>query len=191
MIDPAILDQLHRTGDVRYARATYPVGEVYIVGDASSLKAIVFRNPSAHDPGIETLVRKGMATSIEKAITILDDYFKKKAAGFHQSVTVENKSIHVSINKTDLALDCSSFTAKEIRVYRELLKIRAGSTISYGDLAKRAGIPRGARFVGNAMAKNAFPIIIPCHRVVLADGSMGNYSGGVHIKQFLLEKEGV
>jgi methylated-DNA-[protein]-cysteine S-methyltransferase len=50
-------------------------------------------------------------------------------------------------------------------------------------------VPGGGRFVGNAMAKNMFPVFIPCHRVIKSDGAMGYYSGGVHIKEFLLAHE--
>ena len=83
----------------------------------------------------------------------------------------------------------SSYTVNEIRIYKKLLEIRPGKTISYGDLAEYSGIARGARFTGNCMAKNNFPLIIPCHRVIKKDGSIGNYGGGVEIKKFLLKHE--
>jgi len=76
-------------------------------------------------------------------------------------------------------------------VYDALNKIPAGKTVSYAELAKRAGSPRAARAVGQAMAKNPFPILIPCHRVVAANGRIGNYSGGrgTATKQQLLSIE--
>lgn len=88
-----------------------------------------------------------------------------------------------------IVLDMEAYTDKEVSVYRELVKVAAGDTVSYGALAARCGIPGGARFIGNAMAKNRFPVIIPCHRVVKSDGAMGNFSGGVDIKEKLLRHE--
>ncbi len=88
-----------------------------------------------------------------------------------------------------IVLDMDGYTDKEVAVYRELIKIKPGETISYGGLASKCGVPGGARFIGNTMAKNRFPVIIPCHRVVKSDGSMGNYSGGVDIKEKLLRHE--
>ena len=88
-----------------------------------------------------------------------------------------------------LYLKC--FTDKERAVYNELIKIPFGSTISYNELAENAGIKNGARFVGNAMAKNLFPIFIPCHRVIKANRGLGNYSAGMETKRFLLQHEKV
>lgn len=70
-----------------------------------------------------------------------------------------------------------------------LQSIDYGQTISYGELATLAGSPRAARAVGSACATNPLPIVIPCHRVVKADGSMGQYTGGVRIKEKLLRLE--
>lgn len=79
------------------------------------------------------------------------------------------------------------------KVYQALCKVPAGKTITYAELAKRAGSPGAARAVGTAMAKNPWPIIIPCHRVVAGNGKLGGYSGrgGVATKVALLELEGV
>lgn len=78
------------------------------------------------------------------------------------------------------------------RVYRELCKVPAGQTISYAELARRAGSPGAARAVGQAMARNPHPITIPCHRVVASSGKLGGYSGpgGVAAKRRLLKREG-
>uniref|UniRef100_UPI00257F7FDB methylated-DNA--[protein]-cysteine S-methyltransferase n=1 Tax=Candidatus Borrarchaeum sp. TaxID=2846742 RepID=UPI00257F7FDB len=62
---------------------------------------------------------------------------------------------------------------------------------TYKRIAEYIGIPNGARAVGNALARNPFPIIIPCHRAVKTDGSLGGYQGGVKMKRVLLEMEGV
>lgn len=87
-------------------------------------------------------------------------------------------------------LDHGRYTAAQRRVYECLLEVPAGSTISYGDLAARAGHPGAARFVGTCMAVNDFPVFIPCHRVIKADGTLGSYGGGTDIKAWLLRHEG-
>ena len=74
-------------------------------------------------------------------------------------------------------------------MYQALMEIEIGTTVSYASLARRAGIPGGARFAGTTMAKNMFPLLIPCHRVIRSDGSMGGFSGAMEIKRFLLEHE--
>jgi methylated-DNA-[protein]-cysteine S-methyltransferase len=76
-------------------------------------------------------------------------------------------------------------------IYRAARRLGWGETASYGDIAKRAGIPNGAQAVGQAMAANPLPIIIPCHRVLAAGGKLGGFSayGGVVTKERLLTLE--
>jgi len=64
-----------------------------------------------------------------------------------------------------------------------------GQTTTYGELAKRCRMPKGARLVGQAMAKNPVPILVPCHRVIRSDGSLGGFSGGITLKKKLLDLE--
>ncbi len=73
----------------------------------------------------------------------------------------------------------------------ECAKVPYGSTVSYGEIARRVGRPGACRAVGRAMASNPIPIIIPCHRVVRADGGLGGYSSGIGMKRILLVLEGV
>jgi O-6-methylguanine DNA methyltransferase len=81
-------------------------------------------------------------------------------------------------------------TAFQIQDWRELLKIPKGKTISYAELAKRIGRPNAYRAVANACGKNPLPPIIPCHRVIASDGSLGGYSAGpVSRKAALLRQE--
>ncbi|MGO9876673.1 MAG: methylated-DNA--[protein]-cysteine S-methyltransferase [Acidimicrobiia bacterium] len=74
-------------------------------------------------------------------------------------------------------------------VWKELREIRAGSTISYGELAARVGAPGAARAVGTANATNPICLVIPCHRVVRAGGALGGYGFGVDRKRWLLAHE--
>jgi methylated-DNA-[protein]-cysteine S-methyltransferase len=78
------------------------------------------------------------------------------------------------------------------RVYDVARTISCGATLTYGDIAKRLGVPDEAREVGEALGKNPFPIIVPCHRVLAAGGKLGGFSapGGVATKRRLLAIEG-
>ncbi|HEX9657206.1 MAG TPA: methylated-DNA--[protein]-cysteine S-methyltransferase [Bacteroidota bacterium] len=81
-------------------------------------------------------------------------------------------------------------TPFQMRVWKELMKISYGTTISYKQLAKRIGTSRGYQAIGRANANNPVPIIIPCHRVIGTDGSLVGYTAGVKTKEFLLKLEG-
>ncbi|MGC9513031.1 MAG: methylated-DNA--[protein]-cysteine S-methyltransferase [Fidelibacterota bacterium] len=77
-------------------------------------------------------------------------------------------------------------------IYQTLYKrVKYGHTVSYGDLASMAGYPGAARAVGSAMKNNPLPFIIPCHRVIKADGTPGQYGGGAAMKQMLINMERV
>jgi methylated-DNA-[protein]-cysteine S-methyltransferase len=75
-------------------------------------------------------------------------------------------------------------------VLRALARVSYGRTVTYGELAARVGQPRGARAVGQAMARNPVPLVIPCHRVVASGGGLGGYGGGLALKRRLLDLEG-
>lgn len=81
-------------------------------------------------------------------------------------------------------------TAFQQQVWRELRKVRPGSTVSYGELAGAIGKPSASRAVGMANARNPIAIVIPCHRVIGSDGSLTGYAGGMMRKRWLLEHEG-
>jgi methylated-DNA-[protein]-cysteine S-methyltransferase len=77
------------------------------------------------------------------------------------------------------------------QVWQALRRIPAGTTISYGELAKRIGTPAAVRAVGTANGANPVAVIVPCHRVIGSDGRLTGYGGGLDRKQWLLEHEGV
>ena len=90
-------------------------------------------------------------------------------------------------------VDFSRWQGFTAQVYIALRAVPYGETITYGELARRAGQPAAARAVGGIMARNPLPIILPCHRVIAANGTMTGYSGGAGIptKVFLLNHEKV
>lgn len=91
----------------------------------------------------------------------------------------------------DLPLDWTSRTEFQRMIWQAVREVPCGETICYGELSVRAGRPGAARAVGHAMATNPIPLIVPCHRVVGANGSMCGFSadGGIPVKQRLLEFE--
>jgi methylated-DNA-[protein]-cysteine S-methyltransferase len=93
----------------------------------------------------------------------------------------------------DVALDMSEVAAFHARVYQAARKVLAGKTIAYGELAARIGAPGAARAVGQALGKNPFAIVVPCHRVLAAQGRAGGFSahGGLGTKRRILAAEGV
>jgi methylated-DNA-[protein]-cysteine S-methyltransferase len=114
---------------------------------------------------------------IESVVTRAQDHFKGRLRDF-----------------ADVALDWSQVTPFQRKVYQETQAIKAGHTTTYGDIARRLGLgPEGARSVGVALGANPWPLIVPCHRVVAADGKMTGFSapGGIRTKTRLLAMEGV
>jgi methylated-DNA-[protein]-cysteine S-methyltransferase len=90
----------------------------------------------------------------------------------------------------DVELDLRGQPDFYVRVLAELARVGYGETTTYGALAARAGNPRAARAVGTVMNRNPVPIVLPCHRVVGANGSLTGYGGGLHRKEQLLRLEG-
>jgi methylated-DNA-[protein]-cysteine S-methyltransferase len=86
-------------------------------------------------------------------------------------------------------MDLSPFTRSQQSVYRTVAAIPYGRTASYGEVARRAGLPRAARFVGTTMANNRYPVLIPCHRVIKSNGSPGLFGGGEALKVRMLQLE--
>ena len=108
-----------------------------------------------------------------KALTQLTEYFNGKRHLF------------------DVPLANDSLTPFACAIQQELIKVPYGSVVSYGELATTAGFPKAARAVGGVMSSNPFPLIVPCHRVVNADGRIGHYSAahGSRTKSWLIEFE--
>lgn len=146
-----------------------PVGPLTLVMEAGSLTGVFFAE-HRHDPQLPT----GVVWSTEPFLDVrlqLDGYF----AGTRQEF--------------DLPLKASG-TDFQQRVWAELLQIPFGVITTYGELAARLGDRQASRAVGLANGKNPISIIVPCHRVLGADGSLTGYGGGLDRKLWLLRHEG-
>jgi len=151
-----------------------PVGPLRLAGGDGGLCRIVFLGREALPapaPGW-TVPRAGLTAGLEDAIHQLEEYFAGTRRRF------------------DLPL-APQGTPFEQSVWSALRAIPHGVTVSYGELARRLGRPGGARAVGGANGRNPLPIVIPCHRVIASDGTLGGYGGGLDIKRALLRLEGV
>ncbi len=112
-------------------------------------------------------------SGLEQAARWLDIYFSGRDPGFAPPLSLRG-------------------TAFERSVWAELMKIPFGQTATYGAIAARLGLPRGAaRAVGGAVGRNPVSLVVPCHRVVGANGRLTGYAGGLERKRFLLALEGV
>jgi len=81
-------------------------------------------------------------------------------------------------------------TPFQLKVWKELIKVKPGKTVSYAELAKRVKKPKAMRAVGSAMGANPIPILVPCHRVLASNGTLGGFGGGLPLKKKLLKAEG-
>lgn len=99
------------------------------------------------------------------------------------------RRIDGALPAAELAVDVRG-TAFQLRVWQELRRIPRGETRSYGEVARAVGAPGGARAVGQACGSNPVAIVVPCHRVVTANGGLGGYAWGVGVKDHLLTQEG-
>jgi methylated-DNA-[protein]-cysteine S-methyltransferase len=148
-----------------YTYLDSPVGTLLITGDAGGVTGVYL---PPHEPP---------AADWREDATALDDAVRQLRAYFDGG-----------LRRFDLSLSPTG-SAFQQRVWRELTSINYAETISYGELARRVGTPRAARAVGAANGRNPISIVIPCHRVIGADGSLTGYGGGLAAKQILLEHE--
>jgi methylated-DNA-[protein]-cysteine S-methyltransferase len=123
--------------------------------------------------GERPVLRGGKGGALDEPRRELERYFKGRELRF------------------DLPVDLTFMSPFERRVLEVTAKIPAGHVKTYSEVAARAGRPRAVRAAGNAVGHNPVAIVVPCHRVVRTDGSLGGYGGGIHIKEWLLEHEGV
>jgi methylated-DNA-[protein]-cysteine S-methyltransferase len=141
-----------------------PIGPLGLIATEEALQAVLF------DGG--RLRRQGSSPVLDETARQLNAYFDGDLVTFH----------------LPLELDGTEF---QRRCWLALASIPYGQTVSYGEQARRLGLGNdAARAVGAANGRNPLPIVLPCHRVIGADGSLTGFGGGLPLKRFLLEHEG-
>ena len=127
------------------------------------------------------LVKAAFPRSVESSCTEID----VAASQIEAFLTGEDISFSLEIARLDI---CSEFQQKVLRTEHGIPR---GHVSTYQRIAKHVDKPSGARAVGTALANNPFPILIPCHRAIRSDRTLGGYQGGLKMKQRLLEMEGI
>ncbi len=152
---------------MKYRYLDSPVGELLLIGE-KKLERIEFQTSKNRvTPGKDWIED---ADAFKDAVDQLKAYFKGERSRF------------------DVEMDLKGTTFQR-KVWSKLVQIPYGTTISYGELAKRIGNPKASRAVGMANGKNPIPIIVPCHRVIGKNGKLTGFGGGLDIKQTLLDLE--
>jgi len=158
-----------------------PLGLAFLFFSPNGLQRLAFAGEKdfkegmvmGSTPEIQALPQGVLKDWHDRVAQALEDYFAGNPASF---------------DSLDLDQQGTPF---QLRVWQELRKIPYGETVSYQELARRLGNPKAARAVGQALGANPLPLIIPCHRVIAGNGSLGGYSSGLDRKRRLLRHEGV
>ncbi|MFJ8582569.1 methylated-DNA--[protein]-cysteine S-methyltransferase [Micromonospora sp. NPDC093277] len=185
-IDPETLARLHARleneaqaeglVDVAYTTVDSPVGKLLLAATTKGLIRVAYARED-HDRVLENLAEKvsprilRAPKRLDDAARELDEYFDRRRKVF------------------DLALDLSLSRGFRQLVQQHLPEIGYGQTRSYREVAELVGNPKAVRAVGTACATNPLPVVVPCHRVLRADGTLGGYIGGFDAKTTLLELE--
>jgi methylated-DNA-[protein]-cysteine S-methyltransferase len=182
---PADLDRRFRDAavqagllDAGYDVLESPVGPLLVASTDRGLLRISYSSRYEPEETLEEIARLvgprvlRAPRSVDVVHRELDEYFAGRRHVF------------------DLGLDLRGLPPFSIAVLEELARVPYGHTATYGELAARAGSPKAARAVGMVMNRNPIPIVLPCHRIVGASGSLVGYAGGLERKVALLELEG-
>ena len=178
-LDRRFRDAAARSGllDAAYDVVDSPLGPILIAaGDRGILRISYDADVEQHLEWLSQVAGRAVLQSprqVEPVRRELDEYFEGRRHAF------------------DLAVDLRGLTPFSERVLHELARVPFGETATYAGLAERAGKPKAARAVGTIMNRNPIPIVLPCHRIIGANGSLVGYGGGLDRKVALLTLEGV
>jgi len=173
---------MHKEDLLRHIVRKTRFGPAVILWETRSEKPMV-RQILISRPGqpAETVLKEQFPDSVPTPCGLIDDLAGLIAA------FLDGADVRFALGPVRLDL-CPTF---QRRVLLAEYGIPRGSVSTYGRMAAHLGIPGGARAVGNALATNPFPIVIPCHRAIRSDGTLGGYQGGLAMKKALLMQEGV
>jgi methylated-DNA-[protein]-cysteine S-methyltransferase len=158
--------------DVRYDVVDSPVGELGIAATDRGLCRISYDVDGLEDEVARVFGVRVLRSPLDHVRRELDEYFEGRRRAF---------DLHVDLRVAPFHED----------VLTALARVPYGLTTTYGALAREAGHPTAARAVGTVMNRNPIPIVLPCHRVIGANGALTGYAGGLDKKRLLLQLEGV
>ena len=150
---------------MKYTHVDTPIGKLTVVAAGTGIRRILWEGEDPPAGAVE-----GRSGILDAGVTQIREYFSGTRTTF------------------DLPLDLGG-TPFQQKVWRELGSIPFGTTISYGEQARRIGRPQAARAVGAANGQNPIPIVIPCHRVIGSNGKLTGFGGGLPTKERLLALE--
>lgn len=170
---PASLD-----GAVRWYRFPTPFGSMYVAATEKGLARVSWeqRDEDAFVAEMEGRYPDRPVVRDPEALAPAERELREYFAGERE--------------RFDLRVDLDALSPFEQRVLRAARRLGHGQVVPYAELARRVGRPRAYRAVGNALGKNPVAIVVPCHRVIRSDGSLGGYGGGPEYKGYLLRLEG-
>ena len=145
-----------------------PIGTLNLLADEQILIAANFSSISAFGPHANLKPVK----TIPAVTALISDYFEGDLD---------------ALNGIQVRQEGATFSQA---AWKAMRKVKAGKTLSYADLADRAGSPAAVRAAGSACAKNGIVLVVPCHRIVKTGGALGNYAYGLDKKEWLLSHEG-
>ena len=160
---------------LNYSIISSPIGKLCIVKSNQGVRRILFANNYPFE--------KYLQNNFPHEKIVQNNFELKRISNqIHEYFDLSRKEFSL-----DIDIQLSSFYRIALT---KVVEIPYGETSSYKSIAIKTGNPNASRAVGNANANNPLPIIIPCHRVIANDGSIGGYGGGLQTKRFLLELEG-
>jgi methylated-DNA-[protein]-cysteine S-methyltransferase len=161
-------EQNNQTTQTLYTTMASPIGELLLVGDGETLSGLYMQD--GRKPQRIATDWSESAAPFADVKRQLEEYFAGERTTFEVKLAAEGAPF-------------------EREVWHALEEIPFGETVSYGEIARRVGQPTAARAVGTANGRNPIAVIVPCHRVIGADGSLTGYGGGLERKRLLLELE--
>lgn len=148
-----------------------PLGRILLAADEQGLTGLWFEGQRYFPAGLAPIQGEGTPAALDDARRWLDIYFQGRAPDFTPALHLQG-------------------TAFRLAVWRQLLSVPYGTTVTYGALARQLGLPTASsRAVGGAVGHNPVSLMVPCHRVIGADGSLTGYAGGTDRKRYLLQAE--
>jgi methylated-DNA-[protein]-cysteine S-methyltransferase len=158
--------------DVRFdVVSDSPVGDLFVAATERGLCRISYRVEGQDEELARLFGLRVLRVPLDEVRRELDEYFEGRRREFELPLDLRVAPFHEA-------------------VLHELARVPYGRTETYGALAAKVGRPKAARAVGTVMNRNPLPIVLPCHRIVGANGSLTGYAGGLHVKRALLELEG-